>query len=78
MEEAMRGAFRFGFLILAAAFFGGAAMADAPKAKEPGVVEWHVGDGVFLAGRDLTVDRKVGGSLTVTGETIGVTRDASV
>lgn len=44
----------------------------------PGAVEWQSGGTLFLAGRDVTVARDVDGSLTVTGETVTITRDTSV
>jgi hypothetical protein len=69
-------------LVALAVFYGvaGPVLADAPKpgSPTPGAVEWRVGDGLFLAGRDLTIGRKVAGSLTVTGETIEITRDSQV
>ncbi|MDR3499123.1 MAG: polymer-forming cytoskeletal protein [Parvibaculum sp.] len=76
----MRGGAFLGFLVLAAALLGwvDAAAADAPKSGAPGAVEWQVGDGLFLAGRDLTFSRDVDGSLTITGETVEVTREARV
>lgn len=75
----MRSGFIFGLILLAAAIAGaGGAFADTPKTAPAGAVEWHVGDALFLAGRDLTIGRKVKGSMTVTGETVEITRDSVV
>ncbi len=75
----MRGGVLLGILVLVALLGpGGVAAADAPKPPAPGAVEWRVGDGLFLAGRDLTVGRKLAGSLTVTGEIVEITRDTQV
>jgi len=47
-------------------------------AADPAPVEWQLGDGVYLAGRDIAVTRDVEGSLTVTGETISVGDSSTV
>ncbi|MGV8998406.1 MAG: hypothetical protein ACOH12_15820 [Parvibaculaceae bacterium] len=53
--------------------------AAAPaRAADPASVEWQVGDGLYLAGRDITVARNVEGSLNVTGETISVADSSTV
>ncbi|MFZ2467967.1 MAG: polymer-forming cytoskeletal protein [Parvibaculum sedimenti] len=54
--------------------------ADAAIAKgaTPASVEWGSGDTVYLAGRDVTVDSNVAGALTITGETVAITRDVKV
>lgn len=40
--------------------------------------QWSFGDSQFSAGQDVTVDSKVPGSLTVAGETVTVTDQASI
>ena len=47
-------------------------------ASEPAPVEWALGDGVYIAGRDINVNRTIDGSLTATGETISVADSSTV
>lgn len=73
----MRSGFSAGFLIVLFALLGsGPARADASVVTS--AVEWQAGQTVFLAGRDFTIDRKIDGSLTATGETISVTNNANI
>lgn len=71
----MRSVFPAGFFILIIAILGtfGAAHADARQG-----VEWQAGETLYIAGRDLTFDHAIDGSLTATGETISLTRDARI
>ena len=50
----------------------------AYAAPADGAVEWQAGDTLYLAGRDFTINRKIDGSLTATGETVSVAGDARV
>jgi cytoskeletal protein CcmA (bactofilin family) len=50
----------------------------AEAAPADGAVEWRAGDTLYLAGRDFTIDRKIDGSLTATGETVSVSDDTEV
>lgn len=75
----MRRGFLSAFLVVLAGFFTSVpAWADLAKGATPAAVEWKAGDTSYLAGRDITVDRKIDGALTVTGETITLTRDAKI
>jgi len=60
--------------VIALVTSGGAAFA----ATNSGAVEWQLGSGTYLAGRDFTVSRQINGSLTATGETIEVTNATRV
>lgn len=46
--------------------------------SDPAPVEWQLGDGVYLAGRDINVNRTIEGSLTATGETISVADSSTI
>ncbi len=75
----MRSGFLSVFLVVLTGLFASApAWADIAKGPTPAAVEWKAGDTSYLAGRDITVDRKIDGALTVTGETITLTRDAKI
>lgn len=75
----MRIGFLGGVFALVAALFASAPAGAGPAVEStPGAVEWQSGETLFLAGRDVTVARDVDGSLTVTGETVTITRDTSV
>lgn len=52
------------------------AQAQGP-ANPDKAVEWSIGDTLYLAGRDVTVTRKLAGGLTITGETVTITNAAS-
>lgn len=78
-QNGLRPLFLTGLFILAALLLGNVpAGADTGRSGESGTIELQGGDTLFLAGRDLTIDRKVAGSLTVTGETVTVTRQSAV
>ena len=62
------------FSLVIALVSGGAAFA----APSSGAVEWQLGSGTYLAGRDFTVSRQINGSLTATGEMIEVTNATRV
>lgn len=64
--------------VVPAILFVFALMTAAQAAPADGAVEWRAGDTLYLAGRDFTIDRKIGGSLTATGETVSVSGDTSV
>lgn len=66
------------FLFMAAVASALPARAEIARGDTPGAVEWQSGNTLFLAGRDLTIDRAVNGSLTATGETVSITRDARI
>lgn len=69
---------RIAVLSLMALIGAGLVPAVAQGADIPGAVEWQSGGTLFLVGRDVTVARDVDGSLTVTGETVTITRDTTV
>jgi cytoskeletal protein CcmA (bactofilin family) len=71
----MRYGFSAIFLGLMLAFAG---LNAAHAAPSTGAVEWRAGETLFLAGRDFTIDRKIDGSLTATGETVSVSDDTEV
>ncbi len=71
----MRSRILIGLFSLVVALASGGAAFAAPTS---GAVEWQIGSGTYLAGRDYTVSRKIDGSLTATGETIEVTGDSHV
>jgi len=75
----MRTGFKAAFMALLGAFLL-AMPASAATAKDttPASVEWSGGDTVYLAGRDVTVERNVEGALTITGETVSISRDVKV
>jgi len=62
------------FSLVIALVSGGAAMA----APTSGAVEWQIGSGTYLAGRDYTISRQIDGSLIATGATIEVMSDTRV
>jgi len=64
--------------LMLALLFGLSAVqaAEVPAAPEK-AVEWSIGDTLYLAGRDVTMARKLKGGLTITGETVTVTNAAS-
>ncbi|ABS64381.1 hypothetical protein Plav_2773 [Parvibaculum lavamentivorans DS-1] len=73
----MRGGIRSAAFILAFLFAGGPALA-APEAPASRAIQWQSGDDVFTAAEELTIDRKVAGSLTAAGQIVILTRDAEV
>lgn len=74
----MRSGFLVGFFIFILAMaFGAAVRADSADPAS-GAVEWQVGSGLYLAGRDYNVSRKINGSLTATGETIFISNETTV
>ncbi|HEY4342697.1 MAG TPA: polymer-forming cytoskeletal protein, partial [Parvibaculum sp.] len=70
----MRHGFSALFAVIALMF----GLAAAHAAPADGAVEWQAGDTLYLAGRDFTIDRKIDGSLTATGETVSVSDDTEV
>lgn len=70
----MRYGFSAIFVVIGLAF----GLAAAHAATTDGAVEWQAGDTYYLAGRDFTIDRKIDGSLTATGETVSVSVDARI
>ncbi|MCE9648996.1 MAG: polymer-forming cytoskeletal protein [Parvibaculum sp.] len=75
----MRNGFQALFLGLVLAACGpAAAQAATASAPADGAVEWRAGNTTYLAGRDFTIDRKVEGSLTATGETVSVSDDTEI
>lgn len=63
--------------VLMSLMMGGVA-AQAGDGLVQGISQWSFGDSQYSAGQDVTVDSKVDGSLTVAGETVTVTDQASV
>jgi len=53
------------------------AHAEGSTTTSEKAVEWSIGDTVYLAGRDVTVSRKLAGGLTITGEIVTITSAAS-
>lgn len=74
----MRGAIIRLLAILILALSGTAAQARASSDIADKVLEWANGGDVFSVARDLTVDRKVEGTLSAAGEVVILTRDAEV
>lgn len=73
----MRGAFRSALAILTL-LTAAPALAAPEEAPAPQALEWTPGKDVFSVGRELTIDRKVEGALSVAGEIVILTRDAEV
>mgnify|MGYP003637287268 CR=1 FL=1 len=63
------------FFVLLLSLAGGGVASAAPA---DGYVEWTVGSGLYVAGQDFTVSRKVAGSLTATGEVVSLGSGADI
>lgn len=74
----MRSGFLVGFFILISAMVCGVGARADSADPASGAVEWQVGSGLYLAGRDYNVSRKINGSLTATGETIFISNETIV
>lgn len=64
--------------VIPALLFIIAVTTSAHAAPPDGAVEWRAGNALYLAGRDFTIDRKIDGSLTATGETVSVSDNTEV
>lgn len=53
-------------------------VAQADEAALQKTSEWSFGDSLYAAGQDVTVNTNVDGSLTIAGETVSVTNDATI
>lgn len=73
----MRGAIRSALAILTL-FMAAPALAAPGEAPSSQALEWAPGKDVFSVGRELTIDRKVEGTLSAAGEIVILTRDAEV
>lgn len=73
----MRGAFRSALAILTLVM-AAPALAAPEEAPASQALEWAPGKDVFSVGRELTIDRKVEGTLSAAGEIVILTRDAEV
>ncbi len=69
---------RYGFFALFVVIGLALGLNAAHAAPADGAVEWRAGDTFYLAGRDFTVDRKIDGSLTATGETVSISGGTTV
>lgn len=73
----MRGAFRSAFAILTL-LMAAPALAAPEEAPSSEALEWGSGKDVFSVARELTIGRKVEGTLSAAGEIVILTRDAEV